>query len=102
MARPLPYPKKIAVGERLYYHYKLDASRYSLFDSDMDTPIIYGSYNQVAAVISKLPRTSTIFYYEVDRQLGWKMKRAHTPNNKVVPTTQKIKSVMRSEERKKD
>ena len=100
--RPLPYPKKINIKEKLYYHYKIDASCYSLFDSALDTPIAYGSFNFVASVISNLPKTSTIFYYEVDKQLGWKMKRTYNPDNKTVETEDKKKAVDRAEQKKKD
>ena len=102
MARPTPYPKRIDPKENLYYHFKIDASCYSLFDSELSTPIAYGSYNFVAATISGLPKTSTIFYYEIDKQLGWKMKKTYNPNKKTVETQDKTKAVDRAEEKKKD
>lgn len=77
--RPPPYPKKIEKLERLFYYYKIDPSNYSLFDSDMNTPIICGSYNLVAAKIANLPPTSTIFYFELHPREGWKMKRIYKP-----------------------
>jgi hypothetical protein len=102
MARPLPYPKKIDIKEKLYYHYKVDASRYALFDSDLDTPIAYGSWNFVGATINKLPPSSTIFYYEVDKQIGWKMKRSYSPDKQTQDTEERTKSVEKAEEKKKD
>ena len=83
--RPPPYPKKIELYEKLFFHFKMDASTYSLFDSTMSTPIIYGSFNLVAATISNLPKDSTIFYFELDNYSGWKMKKAYKPNKQ--PTT---------------
>ena len=102
MARPLPYPKKIDIKERLYYHFKIDASRYTLFDSEMSTPIAYGSYNFVASTIANLPRSVTIFYYEVDKQLGWRMKRSYTAEGKRADTEERSVAVEKSEEKKKD
>lgn len=81
MARPPPYPKKIEKTERLFYHYKINPSIYTLFDSDMSTPIAYGSFNYVSGVISQLPKNSTIFYFELHTREGWKMKRVYKPDN---------------------
>ena len=80
MARPPPYPKKYDATERLFYHYKVNPSVFVLFDSDMDTPVAYGSFNYVAAVIAQLPKTSTIFYFELNTREGWKMKRTYRPD----------------------
>ena len=103
MSRPLPYPKKINPEEKLYYHYKIDAATYALYDSEMDTPIAYGAYNFIGGVISyALAGDVTIFYYEVNNQLGWKMKACRRPNNTLVETADVKKTVERSEEKKKD
>lgn len=51
-----------------------------LFDSDMDTAVAYGSFNYVGSVISNLPTTSTIFYFELHPREGWKMKRTYRPD----------------------
>ena len=91
--RPPPYPKKIELKERLFFHYKLDASTYSLFDSTMSTPVIYGSINTVAATIKNLPKDSTIFYFEMDNQDGWKLKRAYKPDNKPAAAKDKSASI---------
>jgi hypothetical protein len=80
MARPPPYPKKFDATERLFYHYKINPSTFVLFDSDMDTAVAYGSFNYVAGVISKLPKSSTIFYFELHSREGWKMKRSYRPD----------------------
>jgi hypothetical protein len=100
--RPLPYPKKISPKEKLYYHYKIDPSCYALYDSALDTPIAYGSYNFVGAVLAGLPPTVTIFYYEVDNQMGWKMKKRYSPNKQTVDTADAKKTVDNAEEKKKD
>ena len=80
MARPPPYPKKSDTSERLFYHYKINPSTFALFDSDMDTAVAYGSFNYVAGVISQLPKSSTIFYFELNSRGGWKMKRTYRPD----------------------
>jgi len=101
MARPLPYPKKIDPKEKLYYHYKIDAVTYSLFDSELNTPIAYGSQNFVGAVIRNLPPTCTIFYYEVDKMTGWKMKHRYNPQKETVETQDAKKTVEKVEEKKR-
>lgn len=99
--RPLPYPKKIDIKEKIYYHYKIDPATYALYDSELNTPIAYGSFNFVSSTTSKLPPSSTIFYYEIDRQTGWKMKGRYNPQKQIVETSVAKKSVERSEEKKK-
>lgn len=100
--RPLPYPKKIDPKERLYYHYKIDAATYALYDSELNTPIAYGSFNFVSATITKLPPTVTIFYYEVDIQLGWKMKRRYNPEKQTVEAEDGKKAVEKTEQEKRN
>jgi hypothetical protein len=87
--RPPPYPKKIEIKENLFFYFKLDASTYSLFDSTMSTPIVYGSYNLVASTISKLSSDSTIFYFELDNFFGWKLKKSFKPDKKSVSSSEK-------------
>lgn len=91
--RPPPYPKKIETKEDLFFHFKLDASTYSLFDSTMSTPLAYGSFNFVAATIKNLSPSSTIFYFELDNQQGWKMKRTYKPNKESAETADKKNKV---------
>ena len=91
--RPPPYPKKIELKERLFFHYKINASNYSLFDSTMSTPVIYGSSNLVAATIKNLPTDSVIFYFEADEGDGWKMKKAYKPSLKTATTKEKTASI---------
>ena len=102
MARPTPYPKRINLKEKLYYHYRIDPSTYALYDSELSTPIAYGSFNFVASTINNLPKMVTIFYYEVDNQLGWKMKRRYNPENKTVDTEKAKLVVDNAEEKKKN
>lgn len=81
MARPPPFPKKPDNSEKLFYHFKIDPSTYVLFDSDLSTAVAYGSKNLVSATIVNLPTSTTIFYYEPDTSIGWKMKRRYKPDN---------------------
>jgi len=94
--RPPPYPKKIELTEDLFFHFKLSASTYSLFDSTMSTPLAYGSNNFVGATISRLSNKATIFYFELDNRSGWKMKRVYKPNKETVASS-KIKKVIENE-----
>lgn len=73
--KPPIYPKKLDAGEKLFYHFKIDTATYSLFDSMMDTPIVFGSFNIVSAVVVKLPKNSVVYYFEVDASKGWKTKK---------------------------
>lgn len=97
--RPPLYPKKPDISEKLFYHYKISPSIYVLFDSDMNTPLAYGSFNFVGSVISELPKSSTIFYYEADGREGWKMKRSYKPNKESVDSQ---KTAQRVEQKKED
>ena len=71
--------KTIDPSERTFFHFKLDASTYVLYDSDLGEPVSYGSFNIVGSTISNLNPKSTIFYFEMDSLLGWKMKRTYKP-----------------------
>jgi hypothetical protein len=68
----------------------------------LDTPIAYGSCNFVDKVLVRLPPTATIFSYEVDNQMGWKMKRRYNPKKQTVETSDAKKAVDNAEEKKKD
>lgn len=96
--RPPPYPKKPDKSERLFYHYKISPSVYVLFDSDMSTALAYGSFNYVGSVITTLPPTSTIFYFEQDNRQGWKMKRTYKPSRESVDTDTTAKRVDQKKE----
>lgn len=100
--RPTTYPKKIDIKETVYYQFKIDASTFVLFDSEMNTPIVYGSFNMVGATIVKLPKTVTIFYFEVNGREGWKMKRSYNPAKETVSEEDKKKDVERTERQKKE
>lgn len=79
--------------EKLFFHFKLDATTYSLFDSTMSTPIAYGTLNFVASTIKNLPIQATIFYFELDNFNGWKMKRTYKPNKEAAETSDKSSAV---------
>ena len=100
MSNPTPYPKKIDVLEKVFYHFKVSPSCYALFDSEINTPVIYGSYNLVSSTIKNLPPTVSIFYFETDPRMGWKMKRTYKPDNKTVSTKDKKNSVESAKENK--
>ena len=96
MKIPTPYPKKIDPKEVLYYHFKIDPTTYVLFDSELNTPIIYGSYNLVSATVTNLPKTAKIFYFEIDTRTGWKWKQTFTPTKKTVSDAGKKAAVENS------
>ena len=98
--RPTPYPKKIDWKEKVYYHFKIDPTNYALFDSEMTTPAIYGSFNLVAAVITNLPKSVTIFYFETNEREGWKMKRSYHPDKSTATDKDKKDDVKKAEAEK--
>ena len=98
--RTTPYPKKIDYREKVYYHFKIDATNYALFDSEMNTATAYGSYNLVASIISTLPKSVTIFYFEIDKREGWRMKRSYNPEKKTVSDEKRKQDVEDTEKKK--
>jgi len=72
--------KKIDIKETTFFNFKLDASTYVLYDSDMGEPVSYGSFNLVSATISNLSSNCTIYYFELSTSEGWKLKRAYKPD----------------------
>jgi hypothetical protein len=72
--------KKIDPKEDTFFHFKLDAATYVLYDSDMGEPVAYGSFNLVGATISSLSSKCTVYYFELSPVDGWKMKRAYKPD----------------------
>lgn len=67
---PKTNPKKV------YYHFKLSPSKHILFDSDFDACIQYGSKMDVSAYYRIMPKTATVYYFEKNTVLGFKMKMA--------------------------
>jgi len=62
---PLRY-HYISEKELFYQVFKLSPILYVLWDSDVSSPIIYGSYQRLQATINKIPQGSTIYYYKED------------------------------------
>jgi len=87
-SRPQTYPKRSEKFETIFHYFKINPE-YVVFDSDIDTPIVYGNKLEVDSVVVKLPKYVTIFYYESDTtpssatdiSVGWKLKRKYKPNN---------------------
>ena len=75
--------KKIDIKENTFFNFKLDASTYVLYDSDMGEPVAYGSFNLVGATISNLSPKCTIYYFELNSMQGWKLKGAYKPDKTV-------------------
>jgi hypothetical protein len=87
--------KEIDKAETMFFYFKLDATTYILYDSDMGEPVSYGSLNIVGGTISKLNPKSTIFYFELDNSQGWKMKKSYKPT-KITSTQEDKKSEITS------
>ncbi len=95
--------KKIDVSEVTFFNFKLDASTYALYDSDMGEPVSYGSLNFVGATISNLPKKCTIFYFELSPTMGWKLKRCYRPDKTTAPDeTKKARIDSKKEESQED
>jgi hypothetical protein len=83
--------KEIGLQEKSFFHFKIDPTTYVLYDGDMGEPVAYGSFNLVSATITKLPTSSTIYYFESDKAHGWKMKKAYKPEGKTATDEDKKK-----------
>lgn len=95
--------KRIDVGENTFFHFKLDASTYVLYDSDMGEPVAYGSFNLVGATISSLSPKCTIYYFELNPSQGWKLKRAYRPDKSSVEDADKQSKIKdKKEENQED
>lgn len=70
--RPPPFPKKPDETEKLYYYFQISASKYTLFDSELNTAIACGSLVIIRNYIIKLPTDAVVFYYKLDTIHGWK------------------------------
>lgn len=49
-----------------YHHFKLSTVLSVLFDENFELPIVYGSNQKVQAVLNKVNKGATIFYYKED------------------------------------
>jgi len=58
--------KKLDPRWPIYHHFKLSPVLSALFDGTFEMPIIYGDNQKVEATISKLDKTTSIFYYKED------------------------------------
>jgi hypothetical protein len=85
--------KKIDPTETTFFNFKMDASTYALYDSDMGEPVSWGSFNFVGATISNLPKNSTIYYFELSTTSGWKLKRCYRPNKITAPDKLKMEKI---------
>ena len=74
--RPPPFPKKPDETEKLYYYFQISASKYTLFDSELNTAIACGSIKIIGSYICKLPKTATVLYYKLDAVRGWKKTKS--------------------------
>jgi hypothetical protein len=50
----------------LYHHFKISPVLSVIFDDEFGMPLAYGSNQRIQAVINKISKTSTIFYYKED------------------------------------
>ena len=49
-----------------YHHFKMSEVLSVLFDDEFNMPITYGSNQKIQAILNKINKTSTIFYYKED------------------------------------
>jgi hypothetical protein len=96
--RPPPYPKKLDKDNKIFFYYKLDPANYSLFDYELNTPMICGSKALVDGYLTQLPEDSVIYYYERDNRTGWKFKMSYKPNKQVVPKEDAKEKLKKQEE----
>jgi len=70
-----PRFKPIDEDAEIYHHYEYSPTEFGLFDdADDGSPVMIGSRNLIDAMIRKLPKNITIFYYK-RHQLGYWEKK---------------------------
>jgi hypothetical protein len=57
-----------------YHHFKITPVLSVIFDDEFDSPLAYGSNQRVQAIINKISKTSTIFYYKEDARVEHSFK----------------------------
>lgn len=57
--------KKINPKETIYHYIEINGLTITLFDSEFDIPICFGSKNLISAKIGTLNPNITIFYYKM-------------------------------------
>jgi len=57
-----------------YHHFKLSTVLSVMFDDDFKLPIVYGSNQKIQAVINKINKAATIFYYKEDAAIKHSFK----------------------------
>ena len=62
---PLRY-HDIDKNNKTYHVFKLSPILYTLWDIDIRTPIVYGSYQRIQATLNEVEKDSTIYYYKED------------------------------------
>lgn len=62
---PLRY-HTIKTESMIYHHFKLSTVLSVLFDDDFKMPITYGSNQKIQAVLNKINKDATVFYYKED------------------------------------
>ena len=79
--------------ETTFFYFKLDATTHILYDSDMGEPVAYGSFNLVGTTITKLPKQSMVFYFEMDTNKGWRLVKTYKPTKELVPAIDRKENI---------
>ena len=82
--------KQIDKKQVLYHYFKIDEGIYSLFDDEMDYPVVYGSKNLVEATVKNLRKDAYVLFYkknnknvyEEDKQKNFLFKSQYDKNKK--------------------
>jgi hypothetical protein len=78
-----PKIKGINFSAMCYHHFEYSVSEFGMFDdADDGTPVVIGSRNLVDAVIRKLPKNITIFYYKKSAMGYWEKKAIYDGNKR--------------------
>lgn len=67
--------KRIDPSILVYHYFEKSPTEFSLFDDELDMPIMYGSKNLVDATVRKLAVTVKVIYYKRDTTEKYAFKK---------------------------
>jgi hypothetical protein len=79
MSRVPKFFKKVERSMTHYYVFQLKNGNHILYDSNMRNPIEYGSINIIDGLLSRLPDTRIVTYYDSNDTYGFKKNNRKKP-----------------------
>ena len=85
--------------DEIYYHFKLYSGNHILFDSLLNSSIQYGTKLDVNTQYKNMPDSSTVYYFEKNKTVGFKMKMS-IKSDKTKKTVEETKQTSKLEKDK--